>query len=379
MSNIPRGADELVNHNIYDSLTNNSLTARLQQGNLDLFIRFGDKSKNGPTYVERNPLHAIWCQMLGVVNNLNRLLGGSESVFAKTSSFLQIYGPQIGKAFNNANGANDPVFGLIPSESLSSPLLEEIERINMVFFGLSKHFQKHKNSEINVDNLLVSFKDCSLLLLQRYHYYYTHPSHMQAQLYPVDNIERQELQKLITVDKNLEVAPTTNRFMQKILKSTMTISHYMITTLIILTEAKIVITNNDSKWPFGNTIIYPDMRVPVGESASFGTLVQCINAGITMLSQPQNVKEYYSKEILDLIQDCSVLLTSQVALWIAKPDIKDETRMGIAQDNMTEIVDNLVKVESTLKKLSTASSPLESRIKLIQTLQAFLGNRYYGK
>ncbi|KAG2230217.1 hypothetical protein INT48_002087 [Thamnidium elegans] len=378
LSNIPRGANELVSRNIYDSLTNNRLTTRLQQGSLDLFIRFGDKSKNGPAYVERNPLHTIWCQMLGVVNNLNRHLGQSESVFAKTVNFLQIYSPQIGKAYGNANGANDAMFGLTPSESLSTPVLEEIERINMVFFGLSKHFQKHKSSELSVNNLLLSFKDCSLRLLQRYHYFFTHPSHMQAQLYPVDNVERQEVQTFSTADKNSETAQTS-KFMQKILRSIMINSHYMLTTLIILTEANIVMTSNDSKWPFGNTIIYPDMRVTTDDEASFGTLVEYMGAGVTMLSQWQDSKEYSMKEVLDFIQDCGLLLTSQIALWIAKPTIKDEIRMDIAQDNMTDIVDSLGKAESTLKKLNSTSNPLESRIKLIQTLQAFLGNRYYGK
>lgn len=377
LSNIPRGADELVRRHIFASFTNNCLTQRLQEGTLDLFIRFGDGSKDGPAYVERNPLHVIWCQMLGVVSNLNRHLGASDGVFDKTSNFLQIYGPQIGKAFANANGANDSMFGLTPSKSLSTPLLEEIDRINMVFFGLANHFQKNKASNPDIDNLFVSFKDCSLFLLQRYLYFFTHPSHMQAQLYPVDNVERQQAQTMIT-DKD-SASPSSSRFMQRILKITMALSHSIITTLIILTEADLVLTENDTKWPFGNTIIYPDMRVMVKETATFGTLIEIVNASIAMLSQGQQMKDALAKELLDLIDDCALLLTTQAALWIAKPDISDEIRIEIAQESMSDIVDSVAKVETSLKKLDMSSHNLESRIKLIQTLQIFLGKRFYQK
>lgn len=317
--------------------------------------------------------------MLGVVNNLNRHLGGAESVFAQTVNFLQIYSPQIGKAFANANGANDSIFGLTPSESLSSPLLEEIERINMVFFSLSKYFQRHKHSKINAENLFMSFKDCSLHLLQRYRYFFNHPVHMQAQLYPVDNVERQDAQVIAPADKNSESKPVISRFMRKVLKSTITISHYMVTTLIILTEANVVLKERDDKWPFGNTIVYPDMHISVGDITSFGTLVECINTGTSMLTQAQNSKEHPVPELLSFVQGCAVLLASQAALWVSKPEINTELRMEIGQETVTEIVDCLVKTESALNKLNVTSNNLGSKIKLIQTLQAFLGNRYYRK
>ncbi|KAI7893866.1 nucleoporin subcomplex protein binding to Pom34-domain-containing protein [Mucor mucedo] len=376
LSNIPQGANELILNNIYDCFRNNRLTTRLQEGKLDLFIRFGDGSKVGPAYVERNPLHNIWCQMLGIVNNLNRHHGASQNVFNETVNFLQIYSPQIGKAFANANGANDSMFGLIPNESLSTPLLEEIERINMVFFGLSKHYQRHRLSEIKVENLFMAFKDCSLDLLHRYRYFFNHPVQMQAQLYPVDNIERQDAQ-VIPADKDSESKPTTSRFMQQVLKSLVVISHYMVTTLVILTEANVILKERDDKWPFGNTIVYPDMQIPISKSTSFGTLVECITAGTSMLTQAQ--KDHQAPELANFIQSCAVLLTSQVALWVTKPEMQQDMRMEIGQESVTDIVDCLVKTEAALKKLNTTTNNLESKIKLIQTLQVFLGNRYYRK
>lgn len=378
LSNIPRGADELVRRHIFASFTNNCLTQRLQQGSLELFIKFGDGSKEGPAYVERNPLHVVWCQMLGVVSNLNRHLGISEGVFDKTTNFMQIYGPQIGRAYANANGANDAIFGLAPSKSLSTALLEEIDRINMVFFGLASHFHKNRASNPNIDNLFMSFKDCSLYLLQRYLYFFTHPSHMQAQLYPVDNIERQQAQTTPkeTSDKESSL-PSSSQFMQRILKQTLAICHSMVTTLIILSEADVVLTDDITKWPFGNTIIHPDVRVIAKETATFGTLIECINIAVAMLTQQD--KNTICKELLDLISDCSLLLTAQTALWITKPDINDDTRLEIAQESLTDIVESVSKVETALKKLDLPSHKIESRIKLIQTLQVFLCNRFYTK
>lgn len=369
LSNIPKAAEKLIKHNIFDSLCNNTLTATLQRGSLDLFIRFGDANKTGPAYVERNPLHSAWCQILGVVNNILRTRGNTDvAVLQYTVSFLQMYGPQIGSAFNNANGAKDSIFGLTASESLSSPLLEELERINMIFYELSKHLEKLPGI---ASNLFVSFKDCSLYLLQRYLYYFTHPSHMQAQLYPVDNVERQQAQTFISEQK-------TSQLMRHIIQSTMTITHYMLTTLVILTNADIVLTEVDTEWPFGNAIIYPDMRVTVGESASFGTLIETMSVCIVMIGQWQEYKDYPIQELLNVIQDCALLLTTQVALWVAKPNMKDELRLEIAQENLIDIVEALNKMGTSLKKLDEKHN-VKSKLKLIHLLQSFLGDRYFEK
>ncbi|RCI04708.1 hypothetical protein CU098_007304 [Rhizopus stolonifer] len=360
LSNIPKAAEQLVKENLFSSLCNNSLTPRLQRGTLDLFIRFGDGSNTSPAFVERNPLHFNWCQMLGVVSNLMRTMGKSETVLQNTVNLIQMYGPQIGTAYNNANGAKDSIFGFTPSESLSTPLLEEMERINTIFFGLSKCLERLPNI---ADNLFISFKDCSLHLLQRYHYFYTHPSHMQAQLYPVDNIERQQAQT---------VPPKSSVLMNKIIKTTLTISHTMLSSLIALTQADIIMTTSDVQWPFGNTIINPDSRVITGEIASFGTLMEYINVCLVMMNQWQEEDKASIGEFIHVIQDCALVLTTQVALWVAKPDISEEMRLEIAQPMITDIAE-------TLNKISTSFAKQQKPLGLIHFLQAFLANRFFEK
>lgn len=366
-----------------------------------MFIRFGDGSKNGPNHVEHNPLHSVWCQLLNVMDNLMGFVGSNELVLRYTVSLMQMYGPQIGTAFNNANGANDSIFGLTASESLSTPLLEEIDRINRLFFRLSQYLERLPNV---ANNLFISYKDCSLFLLQRYLYFYTHPSHMQAQLYPIDNVERQQAQTFVsakststastTASSSLSTAlsstapttsneneespkPQTSQLMQKIIKTTLEITHHMLTTLIALTNTDVVLTRRDIEWPFGNTIIHPDLRVTVGETSSFGTLIELINVCLVM----HEVKESPHRQLLDVLQDCAVLLTTQATLWIAKPDITDDTRSELAQENVLDIAEVLNKASTSLTKLETSLKDYKIKEKLntISYLQAFFGKRFFSE
>ncbi|CEP07058.1 hypothetical protein [Parasitella parasitica] len=384
LSNTPKAAEKLVKHNIFGLFSNNKLTPLWQQGKLSMYIRFGDGSKNGPNYVERNPLHSIWCQILGVVNNLMCHVGSQELVLHSTVNLMQMYGPQIGTAFDNANGANDTFLGLSASESLSTPLLEEIDRINMLFLRLSQHLERLSNV---ANNLFVSYKDCSLFLLQRYHYFYTHPSHMQAQLYPTDNAERQQAQTFLasksttaTSSENEEASkPQVSELMQKTITLTLNITHHMLTTLIALTNTDVILTRPDVEWPFGNAIIYPDMRVTTGEPSSFGTLIEFINVCTLMLVQWQDIKGSPHKQLLDVIRDCAILLTTQTVLWVAKPDIKDETRNEIAQENILEIAEVLNRSTVSLTKLETAlkDQKVKEKTRIISYLQQVLRKRFF--
>ncbi|KAI8988270.1 nucleoporin subcomplex protein binding to Pom34-domain-containing protein [Mycotypha africana] len=390
LSNIPKAADKLIKHNIFAVLCNNSLSPRLQQGQLDLFIRFGERNKNGPAHVERNPAHVCWGQILGVVNNLMRTIGNSETVLRDTVNFLQMYGPQIATAFNNANGANDSIFGLTASESLSSCLLEEVERINMIFFNLSKYSERLPNI---ANNLFIAFKDCSLFLLQRYHYFFTHPSHMQAQLHPVDNLERQQLQTFVAPDTNsedsssaaksssptmIDTKPQISQLMIKILRLTMNITHYMLSTLIVLTNTDVILTMKNVEWPFGNTIISPGLRVTVGESASFGTLMECMNICTTIVNQWQGIAEFPAQMMLNVVQDCAILLTTQAALWVAKPGIPHESRLALAQENVPDIAETLNKTMTALNKLDGDKiENVVSKLKLMRLLQQYISQRYF--
>ncbi|KAL9552800.1 hypothetical protein MBANPS3_003594 [Mucor bainieri] len=385
LSNIPRAAESLVKHNIYGLLTSNTLAPVLQQGALGLFIRFGQGNTKGPSYVERNPLHVIWCQMLGVMNNLMCHLGSDELVLQSTVDLMQMYGPQIGTAFDNANGANDTsdaTLAMKPSESLSTPLLEEIDRINMLFFRLSFYLDRLQTV---ARNLFVSYKDCTLFLLQRYLYFYTHPAQLNTQLYPMDNAERQQAVTLVNQSSSSasEQAPKTqqhtSQLMLKTVTLTLTITHHMLTTLISLANTDMVLREPDTEWPFGNTIVYPDMRVNYSELSSFGTLSHLMDICLRMLGQWQDMPQAPHKQLLNVLEDAALLATTQCMLWIAKPDIKDEARTEIAQESVLDIADALNKSTSALTKLEAAlkDQKIKEKRTTIQYLQQVLGKRFF--
>ncbi|KAF7721290.1 hypothetical protein EC973_004966 [Apophysomyces ossiformis] len=347
LSNIPAAADALVQNGLFDMFSNNALTSVAQHGQLELFIRFGDGTNTGPPYVERNPLHLIWCQMMAVINNLVRTLGNSDKVLGSAVVFLQIYGPQIDKAFANANGGNDPILGLTPSESLSSALLEEIERVSMIMFGLAKHMNRTVHYASNV---FVCYKDYTLPLLQRYLYFFTHPAHMQAQLYPIDNVEEQ-----LAHTFNDTNGQKTSQLMQQTIHKIVRVMRNILSTMVLLTNAVDMLNKPESAWPFGNAIICPTLHVAVGEPASFGTLIECMNSGITMMKQwqAQDTNAAIIRNMQDVIEGCLCLLTTQAMLWMAKPNLEEDARQELAADNVKDIIEILNKVEGLLKKSST--------------------------
>ncbi|KAI8884794.1 hypothetical protein K501DRAFT_217057, partial [Backusella circina FSU 941] len=370
LSKMPDAAMQLVEHGLFNAFCNNSLMRCLQQGQLDLFIRFGNSNKTGPVLVERNPLHSVWCLMLGVVGKILNTLPSNEIILNNAVNFTHVYGAQIGKAFDIANEINTSSSS--PSESLSSPLLDEMQQIALLFFGLSQNLTHFKKVPVE---LFESFKDCSLILLQRYSYYMSHPNHLQARLYPVNNEEREQLKSSVSTTPNNNV----NKLMIKTWDSILVISHYVITSLVMQTSTDEILTLEDTKWPFGNTILAPELNSSERGSASFGTLVEYISIGVNRIKEWANNGSYPVQPMLDVIQDCSVLLASQVALWVAKPGLKDEIRMEIASDNVKDIMDTLIKVEGLLKEESKKreSVELKSRSEVVKTLQVFLCKRFY--
>jgi hypothetical protein len=293
---------------------------------------------------------------------------------------MQVYSAQIGKAFEHANGSKDSVYGLSSAESLSTPSLEEMERISLIFFGLSQNLSHF--THIPTD-LFGSYKDCSLVLLYRYSYHLTHPAQMESQLYPIDEDESKLSQIFVSRDGNqsqINSKKPQSKLALKVLKMILTIAHYTLTSLVIQTNADVILTTPDIEWPFGNTIIYPDMRNNQENGCSFGTLTEFINEGSNMINTwMMDANEYPIQSLLDVVQDCSILLASQTVLWIAKPDITEEVRMEIASDNVKDIMGSLSKVTSMLKKMDekTKSVDTKIRVQLVHSLHNFLTLRFF--
>lgn len=361
-----------------------------------MFLRFGDSNQK---YVERNPLHTVWCHMLCVLNNLLRTLSKntdralSDKVLQNVVSFLQIYGPQVDACFRLANGANDSLLGLTPSESLASCLLSEVDQLSMIMFELAKQLDRVMSYTAN---LFVAYKDCALTLLQRYLYFFTHPAHLQAQLYPINNTERKLAEELV-VPSSLSSSATssssssipsttdvkTSRLMQQTMQKAVRIQRNILITLIQLTDVKKIIKRPDIEWPFGNTILCPNLRVAVGEPPSFGTMMECSNAALSLIKEfiDSKAPSQAIKGLISVVEGSVILLSSQIALWIGKPGIDEDGRREIADDALVEVVMLLGKIYVSLGKLELPADFKDQKERTqtqVAQLKQFLADRHFN-
>lgn len=387
MAAYPVIASALVAGGLLELLCNNALTPHLQRGALDMFLRF---QQNGAQQVERNPLHVVWCNTLSVIGTLTRTLAHQPLLLDKmlrcAAGFMQIYGPQIDKAFATANGANTSLLGIAPSESLSSCLLEEVDRITQIVFGLAQHAGVVLPY---AQNILVVFKDCGLALMQRYLYFFTHPAHMQAQLYPITEHEKQlahdSLPSIVSSSFSSQPdEPKQSKLMQTITHKAIRICRTTLLILILLTNVDKTLQHPPSAWEFGNTILEPSPRVTVGERTSFGTLIECTHTALAWVKDSQEVKDRAQlrtiRNQLLMMEGCLTLLVTQVALWIHKPGLDEEIRHEIAEDNLMEIMQLLGKVYDWAGKVALPMTCEEQKSKLRSqavAYQKFLAVRFF--
>ncbi|KAI8141129.1 nucleoporin subcomplex protein binding to Pom34-domain-containing protein [Fennellomyces sp. T-0311] len=367
-------AAALVSDGVIELFSNNTLSPLLKQGALDMFLRFGDQTG----FVERNPLHVIWCHMLCVMSNILRSLGNNsrvqltDKVFQGTVALLQIYGSQVDRAFNLAIGVNDTLFGLPPSESLSSCLLEEVDRLSMIIYNLSKQLDRIMSYSASI---FIAYKNSALALLQRFLYFFTHPAHMQAQLYPINDKERQlaELPSPSTETKN-------SPLMHLIAKKLFRIQRNILATLVILTQAEVIVTKTEDSWPFGNTIFVPNMRVM--DAPSFGVLMEGVNAAIGFIKEYHESDSHATvRELLAIVEGSLVLLGTQAALCINKPEVEHEISREVLDDSLVEITTLLSKIYTTLSNTTISASlkdQKERTLVQITALKQFLGIRYFN-
>ena len=420
LSSISDAAAALVNEGVIDLFCNNALSPLLKQGGLDMFLRFGSDHQTG--FVERNPLHVIWCHMLCAVSNILRSLGNNNAmnrpqqlidrVFRSTVAFLQIYGSQLTRTFSLANGANNSSFGLLPSESLASCLLEEVDLLSMIIYNLSRHLERIMSYS---SGIFISYKNSALTLLQRFLYFFTHPAHMRAQLYPINQKERifadsllssssssssQQASSSSLLTSSFSIPPATStsttsqdsqqqqqrsRLMDLIVKKCIHIQRNILATLILLAQVDIVITKDMDDWPFGNTIFYPNLR-NTQDTASFGTLMESVNAAVTFIKEYNETNNNNSnsvtlRELLTIVEGSLLLLTTQTALWINKPGLDQGNQREIIDDCLVEITEMLTKTYNSLNHINvpvTLKEPKEKTMTQLAVLKRFLADRYFN-
>ncbi|CAO3636677.1 unnamed protein product [Cunninghamella blakesleeana] len=352
LSNIPQSTLVLLQHDVMHLLCNNKLSKQLQQGALDIFVRFHNGAHDA--FVERNPLHNIWCQMLQVVSNMIRstatLNDNDDRVddsLRKSALFVQKYGNQVDRSFSFANGQNDRrQHGLAPSESLSTALLLELELLTNIFLGLSKRSNKMK---AYASGIFIAFKNSGLPLIQRYHYFLTHPTHTQAQLFPINE---EELHQSTMIENGSEEEDEKRSVLMKhVTEKTLLILGNILGAMVILTDAETVLLEEDMrKWPFGNTILQPLSTTSSNDGISFGVITEFIETSLHLISIHRSGRQEDIDIILHSIEQSTILLTTQIVLWIAKPGLDQEQRNIIASNHLKSLINLLDKIKTSLKK-----------------------------
>ncbi|KAL0086357.1 hypothetical protein J3Q64DRAFT_1848444 [Phycomyces blakesleeanus] len=334
LTKTPEATEKLEQAGLFALLTNNALTQKLVGNGIDVFLRFGGQDEK-PACLEHSPLHNIWCLMLGVTRNALHASKGADSVLRGAAKFMHLYKVQTGRAFSNANNNEGSMVVLGSSESLSSPVLEEMERISMVMFSLAKNADRVKDYALD---LFLSYKECSLTLLQSYLYFLTHPAHMQAQLFPMNKRETELGQTFTSPREHISASePKTSLLMYLTVQKIARILRNILLSLNILTKVNITLNRPSGEWPFGNIILTPYIHVVFEESVSFGTVLECINAGLRMVRQwksqgclvkgdPAFNPEVANKTMMDVVQACAYLLTTQVMLFGKKPGLSAYSR-----------------------------------------------------
>lgn len=363
-------------------LCNNKLSKQLQQGTLDIFVRFHSGTLD--TFVERNPLHNIWCQMLQVVSNMIRSTvslndNRIDDILRKSALFIQKYGNQVDRSFSIANGQNDRrQHGLAPSESLSTALLLELELLTNIFFGLSKYLNNMKSY---ASGIFIAFKNSGLPLIQRYHYFLTHPTHTQAQLFPIN---QEELRQSTVIENDVgEEDEKCSVLMKHVTEKTLLILGNILGAMVILTDAETVLLEEDMrKWPFGNTILQPQSTTSSSEGISFGVITEFIETSLHLISIRRSDRQEDIDIILNSVEQSIILLTTQIVLWIAKPGLDQEQRNIIASNHLKSLINLLDKIKTSLKKWEDEKQGniklmMILRTQVIDSLTVYLISKYF--
>ncbi|ORX44431.1 hypothetical protein DM01DRAFT_1411307 [Hesseltinella vesiculosa] len=370
ISHIPLAADELHRHDVLDFLCNNALSKTLELGEMDFLFRYNGNQDAGVSHfstkatpiasshiesVEQSPLHSIWLQMLIIVANLVRSNPNNQSL-RQCVLFVQKYGKQIDRAFAVATD-NDGAIGLRPSESLSSPVMAEVEWITSILYSLSKRWLEVLPYG---KTLFQSFRKCGLQLVRRYFQILLKPNHLHASLYPINNQEIEDLKVKDNDHAYPKLMINTQGCIYRIVDLTLS-------SMVILTDAaRIVSEHNPESWPCGNIILQNNTKSEPSPIPAFYQLHEWM---VGMLSELNNNKTDEA-QIKKILEASLTLYCTQLALSIKCPGI------GNTSGDLRALADHLKPILHFIQKLQAAEATSQSP--LLFALKKFIVYHFFA-
>ncbi|KAF8885802.1 nucleoporin subcomplex protein binding to Pom34-domain-containing protein [Infundibulicybe gibba] len=318
LASSPLAAERFASEGALPAYSNNSISAAISSGRIDVAL----PELPG----ERSPAHRAYCFMLSIVANVIATLGRHNHYFdSEASGFIQLYGDQISRTLSWTIG-----------ESITLPLLEEMEQVVNLFYAISNSAPTSAQSSPAVDKVLRVFATHSLQLLQQLNYAITHPNHLASLLEPITSEERSQVEKE-AASPELLARPLIAHMMHRLFR----LSSNIINTLITISRAEAVLLDTQEEWPVSEALIVPHSKVVLGEPASMGTLLELANCTLDILrdlvSRPagQSITRAVAlikplDDPLDVRQGVitarrnleSILVYSitQLAMWLSKPE-----------------------------------------------------------
>ncbi|KAF7964383.1 hypothetical protein HWV62_8833, partial [Athelia sp. TMB] len=177
LAGVSSAAERFASEGVLAAYSSNSISSAISAGLIDVAL----PELPG----ERSPAHRAYCSMLAIVSGVLSALGRQNHFFdAEASGFVQLYGDQITRALSWTIG-----------ESITFPLLEEIEQVVNLFYSIAANTPSAHNIDPGVSKVLRVFSNHALSLLQQVNYALTHPNHLASLFEPVTAGERAQMEK----------------------------------------------------------------------------------------------------------------------------------------------------------------------------------------
>ncbi|KAF9157953.1 hypothetical protein DFQ26_008126 [Actinomortierella ambigua] len=267
LANITEVAEHLVDAGFVSMLMHNGLTPQLQRGAIrPIHEAHGD----------RGDWHQAWCVFLAILTRLVRAMGStSDALLQSLIGLIQFYGSQF-----NA-GLDSSIEG-----PLTTAKLEEIERVTMLFYELSKH--DGRLTSLGGGDLLRAFIDRTLFILQHNVYFFTHPAYLTSVILPMARSERD---KYTGQEDEVKMMATTvageqpSALVTKIEGKLAAIVRNVLSAMLTWTKPGVILTKTRIEWPYDRVTMAPSVNTAVYEPASIGTLFDLIQYATTSLKE----------------------------------------------------------------------------------------------
>ena len=246
LASIPSAAERLASEGVLAAYSENSISAVVKSGSVDVAL----PELSG----ERSPIHSAYCSMLASVAGVILVLGHHGHYFvADACGFVQLYGDQMHRTLSWTIG-----------DSLSTPLLEEIEQTVNLFYAISCS-PKATAGDPAVKRALDFFTSKALLLLQQVNYALTHHNHLASLFDPITADEKLQYEAesggAVSVSAPSDMTDLVKRpFLARLVHRLFTISGSILSTLVNISKADNVLLGEPEDWPTHQALIVPVSR-----------------------------------------------------------------------------------------------------------------------